>query len=108
MLKAFLSGHMEREDQKSKIGSAPAIPADTGEVNGIDIIFVLPSMDGRQRLAQFEIWMGTWLREELLNGTIKPSPQLKVVGQGLESINTGLDLLLKGVSCTKLVIEIAK
>lgn len=52
--------------------------------------------------------MGTWLRANLANRTIKPSPEPRVVGKGLGAINAGLDVLLQGVSCAKLVVELAE
>ncbi|KAJ6131803.1 GroES-like protein [Penicillium samsonianum] len=111
VLKAFLGDDQGGEKQKAKIGSAPVIPPDAEEVNGVETIFVLPSMDERdagERLAQFRYWLGTWLRENLANGAIRPSPEPRVVGKGLEAINAGLDLLFRGVSCSKLVVEIAE
>lgn len=50
--------------------------------------------------------MGTWLRENLAKGFVRPSPEPTVVGKGLGAINAGLDMLLQGVSCTKLVVEV--
>lgn len=108
VLKAFFRDDQGRENQKAKIGSAPIIPPDAEEVNGVETIFVLPSTDEEERLAQFRYWMGTWLRKNLANGTIRPSPELRVVGKGLGVINAGLDVLLRGVSCTKLVVEVAE
>lgn len=108
VLRAFLGDDEERENQDSKIASAPPIPSDAEKVNGVETIFVLPSMDEDERLAQFRYWMGTWLRENLANKAVIPSPELRVVGKGLGAINDGLDLLLRGVSCTKVVVEIAE
>lgn len=108
VLKAFLGCDPKGEYQKAKIGSAPIVPPDAAEVNGIETIFVLPSMNEEERLAQFRYWLGTWLRENLANGTIRPSPGPMVVGKGVGAINAGLDMLLCGVSCTKLVVEVAK
>jgi NADPH:quinone reductase-like Zn-dependent oxidoreductase len=93
----------------AKIASAPPIPADAEQVPGIETIFVMPSMtDEVERLAQFEYWLGTWLRERLSEGNITPSPRVRVVGKGLEAINKGLDELARGVSCVKLVVEVAE
>ncbi|KAJ5256979.1 hypothetical protein N7478_013083 [Penicillium angulare] len=108
VLKAFLGHGEEGENQKAKIGSAPVVSPDAAEVHGIETIFVLPSMDEEERLAQFQYWLGTWLREKLANGTIRPSPEPRVVGKGVGAINAGLDMLLRGVSCTKLVVEVAE
>jgi NADPH:quinone reductase-like Zn-dependent oxidoreductase len=108
VLKAFLGDDQEGENKKAKIASAPMIPPDAEEVNGVETIFVLPSTDEGERLAQFRYWMGTWLRENLAKGTVRPSPEPRVIGKGLEVINAGVDMVFKGVSCTKLVVEVAE
>ncbi|RAK95540.1 zinc-binding alcohol dehydrogenase family protein [Aspergillus ibericus CBS 121593] len=99
VLKAFVG-----DDRNATIGSAPVVPPDTEEVDGVEVIFLMPSMDEGERLAQFEYWM-RMLRENLVGGAISPSPEPKIVGKGLGAINAGLDVLQRGVSCTKLVIE---
>lgn len=104
VLKSFAGG-----DQKCLIGSAPPVPADAEVISGLETLFVQPAMtDEKARLAQFEYWFGTWLRENLANKTIRPSPEPKVVGKGLEAINAGIDTLMQGVSCSKLVVEISQ
>ncbi|KAJ5793961.1 hypothetical protein N7457_000560 [Penicillium paradoxum] len=107
VLKAFYDDQGEGQ-QQAKIASAPVIPADAEVVNGVETVFVMPSMSEQERLAQFQYWMGTWLRENLAIGTIRPSPEPMVVGKGLEAINAGLDVLRRGVSCSKLVVEVAE
>lgn len=107
VLKVFL-GHREVGQKSAKIASAPPVPQDAASVDGMDVIFLQPSSEETERLEQFRYWMGTWLRENLVKGVIKPSPKPKVVGKGLEVINVGLDMLSKGVSCTKLVVEIGE
>ncbi|KAF2972623.1 hypothetical protein GQX73_g880 [Xylaria multiplex] len=108
VLQAFIKNKQGREYCNAQIASAPVIPQDAKEVNGVNTIFVLPSMDESERLAQFKYWMGTWLRENLAKGAVRPSPEPRVVGKGLGAINVGLEELLKGVSCTKLVVEITQ
>ncbi|PWY73111.1 GroES-like protein [Aspergillus sclerotioniger CBS 115572] len=102
VLKAFA-----RDDQKAKIGSAPIIPPDAEDVDGVETIFVMPSMDEEQRLTQFRYWMGT-LRENLAKETIRPSPEPRVLGKGLGLIDAGLDMIRRGVSCAKLVVEVGE
>nr|XP_001396801.2 alcohol dehydrogenase [Aspergillus niger CBS 513.88] len=75
------------EKVKGKIASAPVIPADMKGADGVEVIFVVPSMDDEGK---------------------RPSPELRVVGRGLQALNDGLDELGRGVSCTKLVVEIAE
>ncbi|KAB8219293.1 chaperonin 10-like protein [Aspergillus novoparasiticus] len=106
VLKAFLGE--DHEGKTAKIASAPVVPADAEVVDGVETIFVMPSMVEEERLEQFRYWIVTWLNENLTKGTIRPSPEPSIVGKGLGGINVGLDKLLRGVSCTKLVVEIAE
>ncbi|GAQ40812.1 hypothetical protein AtubIFM57143_011127 [Aspergillus tubingensis] len=113
MCQAVLGGFMGDVDVggvvKAKIASAPVVPSDVEVVDGVDVIFVVPAMDDEEkRLNQFRYWMGTWARETIANGSIRPSPELRVVGRGLQAVNDGLDELSRGVSCTKLVVEVAE
>ncbi|KAF7558759.1 hypothetical protein G7046_g5396 [Stylonectria norvegica] len=96
VLKAFVQNSEGGKAQKRKIASAPVVPPNAEVVEGIETIFVVPSMDESERLAHFQYCMGTWLRENLGKGTIKPSPEPRVVGKGLEAINAGLNILLGG------------
>lgn len=105
VLKTFLG--KDQEAKTAKIASAPAISADE-EVPGVETIFVFPSTVDKERLEQFQYWIGTCLKENLVKGTIRPSPEPSVVGKGLGAINAGLNQLRQGVSCTKLVVEVAE
>ncbi|KAF7169368.1 hypothetical protein CNMCM5623_002131 [Aspergillus felis] len=95
VLKAFLEE--DQEGKTAKIGSAPVVPPDAEVVNGVETIFVVPSTVEGERLEQFRYWIGTWLRENLAKGTIRPSPEPSVVGMGLGAINAGLDKLRQGL-----------
>ncbi|KAJ5137974.1 hypothetical protein N7526_004207 [Penicillium atrosanguineum] len=109
VLKEFVGEDQEGNKAKTaKIGSAPVVPPNAEVVDGVETIFVMPSTVEGERLEQFRYCMGTWLRENLAKGTIRPSPEPSVVGKGLGAINAGLNKLLLGVSCTKLIIEIAE
>ncbi|KAL4953508.1 chaperonin 10-like protein [Aspergillus filifer] len=114
VLKAFLADvhdvtQLDDQEAKAKIASAPPISADAAVVEGVETIFVQPSMNNEaERLAQFRYWMGTWLRNALVKKAIRPSPEIKVVGRGLGAIDVGLDELAQGVSCMKLVVEVAE
>ncbi|KAF5637871.1 zinc-binding alcohol dehydrogenase domain protein [Fusarium sp. NRRL 52700] len=108
VLKQFVEFGSEENKTTVKIGSAPWIPADAKDVDGVEVIFVMPSTVEEERLEQFEYWIGTYLSKNLCNGKIKPCPEPKVVGNGLEFINLALDKMSAGVSCTKLVVEIGE
>ncbi|KAH9893115.1 GroES-like protein [Xylariomycetidae sp. FL2044] len=105
VLQAFLAKDTEKRE-KAKIASAPIVPADADIVDGLETIFLMPSQNEGERLEQFRYWMGMWLRERLAEGVIRPSPEPEVLDGGLKAINAGLDRVLRGVSCTKLVIEV--
>lgn len=105
VLKAVVGGAHGGE---AKIASAPVLPADVDVVDGVETFFVMPSMDEGERLAHFQYWLGSWPAEKLVNGAIRPSPEPRVVGKGLAAVNAGLDVLLRGVSCAKLVVEVTE
>ncbi|KAL4911922.1 GroES-like protein [Aspergillus aurantiobrunneus] len=105
VLKAFVGDGQGSEKAKAKVASAPVIPVDAEEVNGVDTVFVVPAEDEDERLEQFRYWMG-WMRRYLADGSVRPSPGARAVGRGLESVDAGLDELAKGVSCVKLVVEV--
>lgn len=109
VLKTFLEEDQDGKKTKpAKIGSAPVVPPDAEVVNGVETIFVMPSTVEGERLDQFRYWLGTWLRKNLARGSIRPSPEPSVVGKGLGAINAGLDKLFRGVSCKKLIVEVAE
>lgn len=104
VLKAF----SKDGDRKGKIVSAPRLPESMENIEGVDVMFVMPSMVEEERLEQFRYWMSTWLGNNLAKRSIRPSPEPKVVGRGLECINTALDRMAEGVSCAKLVVEVSE
>ncbi|OAL49106.1 GroES-like protein [Pyrenochaeta sp. DS3sAY3a] len=92
----------------ARIASAPIIPQDAKNIDGVEVVFLQPPSDEDERLERFRFAFGPWLTESLARGIIKPSPEPKVVGKGLESINQSIDMLREGVSCTKLVVEVSE
>ncbi|KAK7039691.1 chaperonin 10-like protein [Favolaschia claudopus] len=52
-----------------------------------------------------KVW-GSWLEAALADGSMKCRPRCEVVGKGLEGLQGALDLMFKGVSAKKLVVEI--
>nr|RBQ98622.1 hypothetical protein FVER53263_12317 [Fusarium verticillioides] len=108
VLKEFIDVDPIERKIAAKIGSAPWIPADAENVDGVEVVFVMPSAVEEERLEQFKYWIGHYLSKNLSNGNIRPSPEPRVVGKGLEFINSALDKMSEGVSCTKLVVEIGE
>ncbi|KAK4135708.1 putative alcohol dehydrogenase [Trichocladium antarcticum] len=91
---------------EAKIASAPIVPADAGALQGVETVFLMPSTSEAERLEQFRYWLGTWLKEKLAAGVIRPSPEPRVVGKDLGAINAAVDMVFQGVSCAKLVVEV--
>jgi NADPH:quinone reductase-like Zn-dependent oxidoreductase len=108
VLKEFVDSDPAEGRIMAKVGSAPWIPVDAEDVNGVEVIFVMPSTVEEARLEQFKYWIGTYLRKHLSNGSIRPSPEPTVVGNGLDYINSALEKMSQGVSCTKLVVEVGE
>ncbi|CEI70459.1 hypothetical protein FVEN_g1035 [Fusarium venenatum] len=104
VLKAFA----KPGDKPTKIVSAPRLPEDAKDVEGVEVMFVMPSTVEEERLEEFRYWLGTWLRNRLTEGSVRPSPEPTVIGKGLEFIKKALDRMAQGVSCTKLVVEISE
>ncbi|EXK86577.1 hypothetical protein FOQG_09846 [Fusarium oxysporum f. sp. raphani 54005] len=108
VLKEFVHSDPAESKTTTKLGSAPWIPADAQDVDGVEVIFVMPSAVEEKRLEQFNYWIGTYLSKALSNGSVKPSPEPTVVGKGLDFLNSALDRMSQGVSCSKLVVEIGE
>ncbi|KAK8012918.1 alcohol dehydrogenase [Apiospora marii] len=111
VLQAFLIKNEEggeKQKQKAVIGSAPPLPVNADVVDGVETVFLQPSTEEGEGLEQLRYWMATWLKESLERGLVRPSPEPRVVGKGLGAIDAGLDMVLQGVSCTKLVVEIGE
>lgn len=95
-----------RGDSIAKIGSAPLVSPDAEKVHGVEVNFLHPPMDGKESYDYFHWVFNKWLTEKLAKKEYIPSPHWKVVGKGLEVIDEALDELRKGVSGTKLVVEL--
>ncbi|KAL8689072.1 MAG: hypothetical protein Q9218_005169, partial [Villophora microphyllina] len=91
---------------KPQLATAKPMSDQTPKEEGVEVKFVLAPADAKEQSAFFEFVMRKWLKEKLEKGEYKPSPSIKVVGNGLEGVNKGLDELKAGVSGVKLVLEI--
>ena len=90
----------------AKLATALPPSEDTAKVDGVEVTFISPPEADKERTEHFHFVFGVWLKEKLEKGQYVPSPKVKVVEGGLESINKGLDELKKGVSGVKLVLEL--
>ena len=95
-----------RGEGTAKLATAVPPPEDSPQVEGVEVKFVAAPQGEKERTEHFHFVFGVWLKEKLENGGFVPSPKVQVVEGGLESIDKGLDVLKKGVSGVKLVIEV--
>ena len=93
-------------DGTAKLAEAKPLSEDSPQVDGVQVAFVLAPADRQERLEYSRFVFGVWLKEKLETGEFVPSPKLKVVEGGLQSVNKALDELKAGVSGTKLVLEV--
>ncbi|KAL9103977.1 MAG: hypothetical protein Q9163_001039 [Psora crenata] len=93
-------------EETARLASARPLSEDSPQMDGVEVKFVVLPEDEDVRREYCHFIFGVWLKEKLEKGEIVPSPKIRVVGHGLESLQEGLDELKKGVSGTKLVIEI--
>lgn len=68
-------------------------------VNSLDPGLVNPDLGSA-------IW-GAYVSQALAAGVFKPAPEPEILQGGLTRVQDGIDLLAKGVSAKKIVIEIA-
>lgn len=92
-------------NETAKIASAPQ-PKNAPKTNGVEVKFVRPSKDEKERDKVFGFIMNSWLTDKLASGEFVPSPHLEVVGRRLEDLDEDLDRLKAGVSGKKLVVEL--
>ena len=93
-------------NETAKLATAVPLPEDVPTAEGVEVKFIMAPQDEKERTEHFHYCYGVWLKEKLEKGEFVPSPKVKVVEGGLESIDKGLDELKKGVSGVKLVIEV--
>ncbi|KAE8834430.1 hypothetical protein PTNB85_05763 [Pyrenophora teres f. teres] len=73
----------------------------------VHIAVVLPcAADMASECIFGEYHFGEFLPEALENGDMQAKPDAEVVGKGLESMQHGVDVLKKGVSAKKIVVEL--
>ncbi|KDQ06000.1 hypothetical protein BOTBODRAFT_39851 [Botryobasidium botryosum FD-172 SS1] len=97
---------LKEEGTTARVASAVPLSDASPTLEGVEVKFVASPVDEKARTELFHFVYRVWLKEKLEKGEFVPSPKIQVVGKGLESVQEGLDVLKKGVSGTKLVIEL--
>jgi len=88
------------------IASVSALPeGESPPKNVVDKLLTTPWILQADKAAAEKLWR-EFLPAALEKGIIKPAPPAKVIGKGLEMIQEGINLLKKGVSGQKIVVEI--
>ena len=90
----------------SKLAEATPLHEDSPKEDGVEVKFIRPSADEKERAEYFHFIFRVWLKEKLEKGEFVPSPRVQVIEGGLESAQKALDELRKGVSGVKLVLEV--
>ncbi|KAH9477838.1 Dehydrogenase azaJ [Psilocybe cubensis] len=90
----------------AKLASAAPLRPDCPTAEGIEVKFVAVPTDVGARREFSSFVYRDWLTKKLADGEFVPSPRIKVVGKGLESLQKGLDEWSQGVSGVKLVVDL--
>ncbi|KAK9449307.1 chaperonin 10-like protein [Limtongia smithiae] len=83
----------------------PFTPEQEPITPGVMMKFIVPPENDIER-AEFVAFIFAWLKQHIADGSVVPSPPARVVEGGLAGVDAALDILQKGVSCEKLVVEI--
>jgi NADPH:quinone reductase-like Zn-dependent oxidoreductase len=106
-LKACLDVLKElKDDGVCKVASTAPLSKDSPAEDGVEVRFVAPPRDEKERTEHFHFVFTVWLKEKLGTKEFVPSPKIHLVNGGLEAVNGALDELKKGVSGEKLVLEV--
>ncbi|KAG9230411.1 chaperonin 10-like protein [Amylocarpus encephaloides] len=89
-----------------KLATAKRIDPLAPKADGIEVNFIKAPEDPKEQTEHFSFVFNHWLKEKLEKKEFTPSPKIHVVDGGLQSINSALDELKKGVSGVKLVLEV--
>ena len=90
----------------AKVAYSPGLVPESPSLEGVEVKFNLPPMDPMERNEHMFRCFHGWLRNGLEEGTVVPSPHVKVEEGGLEGLNRALDVLKEGVSGTKIVVPL--
>ncbi|MCJ1247134.1 hypothetical protein MMC30_004345 [Trapelia coarctata] len=90
----------------ARLAEATPLNEDSPTTEGVEVKFMAPPSGEEERSEFCHFVFGVWLKEKLAKGEFVPSPKIQVVEGGLEGASKALDILSKGVSGVKLVLEV--
>ncbi|MCJ1422249.1 hypothetical protein MMC29_000129 [Sticta canariensis] len=85
-------------EETSKLAEATPLSEDSPKEDGVEVKFIAPPEDEKEKIEHFHFVFRVWLKEKLEKGEFVPSPRIQVVQGGLESAQKGLDELKKGAA----------
>ncbi|KAF8178687.1 chaperonin 10-like protein [Mycena galopus ATCC 62051] len=100
---AVVAGRLEGRKHVAT-ARAPQFPPVPDWPEGIEMSANLSTSIAENEVGR-AVW-GIWLETALADGSITCKPQCDVVGKGLEGVQGALDLMFKGVSAKKLVVQL--
>ena len=101
-------GELKTEGEKGFVAHAPLLSGDEPRREDIDVSFIQSPQDEDERKSMYRWAFNYWETGALKDGTLKPSPKVRVMEGGLEGLNEALDVLKGGVSGEKLVLDLVK
>ncbi|KAK0638050.1 Dehydrogenase azaJ [Lasiodiplodia hormozganensis] len=90
----------------AKLASAPPLTPESPKMEGVGLKFVMGPDDTDKLSDFFHFAFNVWLKKKLEAKEFVPSPKVKVVEGGLNSVQAALDELKAGVSGVKLVLQV--
>lgn len=95
-------------DHHAKVAHSPVLLDGHPTLDDTTILFTFPDLDEAKRTQHTHKVYQEWLAEGLKTGSIVPGPKIQPEEGGLGGLNSALDKLNAGVSCTKIVVSIDK
>lgn len=72
----------------------------------ISVIFVAPKGNEAEKKEIYEFIFRTWLKQNLADGGLVPSPRPLAIEGGIAAVQQGMEMWKKGVSGVKIIVEI--
>ncbi|KAI9839001.1 MAG: hypothetical protein M1819_004209 [Sarea resinae] len=94
-----------RGEGTAKLASAPPLAENPPTLDGVEVKFVVSPAEKAERREFDHFVFAVWLKDKLEKGEFVPSPKIRVVGKGLESLENALAEWNKGVSGEKIVLD---